>query len=35
LATDIQLGEKDRVELMRKIRDKEITTEEAWNQLRR
>lgn len=35
LAADIQLGERDRMELMRKIKNKEITTEEAWDQLRR
>ena len=35
LAADIQVGERDRIELMRKIKNKEITTEEAWDQLRR
>ncbi|XP_028412536.1 uncharacterized protein LOC114535420 [Dendronephthya gigantea] len=35
LAADIQLGERDRMELMRKIKNKEITTEEAWDQLRK
>ncbi|XP_046849814.1 uncharacterized protein LOC124443365 [Xenia sp. Carnegie-2017] len=35
MASDIQLCEKDRMELMRKIKNKEITSEEAWDQLRR